>query len=271
MKELIQEKRWEIFANLVEGINFKTKFGILWNESITISIEELWEEICEFLPAEYKKDATMLRFVKDITQENLYGYKLIYLDHMMQRKKEGEYPNLKSIVLGTDKLREAFYASKYMNPNPENKHLMRLPEMEHMAALFLEQQKVHEWQQTVCEINEKVVKLEEAYKRAEKRDKRLETLLREILVWRNNEFRMGHEKSLWKLDEIMRNVGVAAFRSEDGCMYDPEKHEAEAILPCDEEEKMGRIAESSVPGYFYQGKVLVREDVVVYKGGVQHG
>ena len=52
-------------------------------------------------------------------------------------------------------------------------------------------------------------------------------LLKEILAWRNNEFKMGHEMNFWKLDEIVRNVGVVPFQSEEGYMYDPEKHEEE--------------------------------------------
>ena len=115
-----------------------------------------------------------------------------------------------------------------------------------------------------------VSQLLDSYKRAEKRDKRFEQLLKEILIWRNNEFRMGHEMSLWKLDEIMKYAGAVSFQSKEGCMYDPERHEAEVILSCDDEEKMGKIAKSSAPGYIFQGKVLLNEDVVVYRGGIRH-
>ena len=82
---------------------------------------------------------------------------------------------------------------------------------------------------------------------------------------------MGHELSLWHLDEIWKQAGAVPFQTQEGDEYDADKHEVVELSQCKEPEQEGYIAKSLAQGYMFQGKVLLKEDVAVYKGGEWHG
>ena len=287
LRGFYQEEKWNLFCNLVIARQKKIKIALGVEDNFIR--ENFMADMYRLLPNDYALNTSMVsagicpqtlfhfRLVSETGADDLRQYKYVPLKTFLRSNiVKKEYSNLKKLVLAPNKIRDEFYASKHMNPYPAYDCLMSFSAMEHAAKKFLEDKNMlaeperdfQELKRVVLEEKEMVAELLDSYKRVEKRDKRFEMLLKEILAWRNNEFRMGHEMNFWKLDEIMRNVGVVPFQSEEGYMYDPEKHEEEEILPCDEEDKMCRIVKSCAPGYFFQGKVLLREDVIVYKGGV---
>lgn len=283
-KGLYQEEKWNLFLNLIYARQKNIKIALGVDESV--NREEFMADIYRFLPNDYALNTSMLtagtcpqtlfhlRFVSNTGEDDLRHYKYVSLASFLRTKLgDKEYPNLKRIVLAPNKLRDEFYASKHMNRCPEYDHLMSFSAMEHAAKNFLEDKKMltepekdfEELKRVVLEGKEMVAELLDVHRRVEKKDRRFEMLLKEILVWRNNELKMGHEVSLWKLDEILRNAGAVPFCSEENSMFDPGKHEVVRISPCNEAEQTGHIAESLAQGYWFQGKVLLKEDVVVYK------
>ena len=289
-KGFYQEEKWNLFCNLIFARQKNIKIALGVGEYI--NREQLMADMYRILPNDYALNTSMLsagicpqtrfhfRLVTETGADDLRQYKYVALNRFLRSNPiDEEYPNLKKLVLAPNHIRDEFYASEHMNLYPEYNYLMCFSAMEHAAKLFLEDKDMladsekdfQELKRVVLDEKEMVTQLLDSYKRAEIRDKRFKIFLKEILIWRNNEFRMGHEMSFWKLDEIMKNAGVVSFQSEEGCMFDPEKHELEELVICDDEEKMGRIVKSAAPGYIFQGKVLLREDVVAYKGGVHHG
>ena len=290
MKGLYQIEKWNLFVHLIYARQKDMKLAVVLNESV--DRQQLAADIYHLLPNSYAVNTSMLtagscpgalfhlRFVSETGGEDTRGYKMVTWNSLLRRSLlEQTYPNLKRLVLSVNKLRDEFYASKHMNPVLNGGRFMTFGDMEYAAKKFLEDKKmrteqeeeIHELKRVVLEEKELVSELLDNYKRAEKRDQRFEKLLKDILVWRNNEVKMGHELSLWHLDEIWKQAGAVSFQSKEGDEYDADKHEVVEFSKCEELDQAGRIAKSLAQGYLLQGKVLLKEDVVIYKGGEWHG
>lgn len=261
LKGFYPEEKWNLFCNLIFARQKNLKLAVLLNESINRDL--LTADIYRLLPNDYAVNTSILtagncsqtmfhlRLVSETGEEDLRKYKCVSLNQLLRTKSEKqEYPNLKKIVLAPNKIRDEFYASKYMNRYSEYDRLMSFSSMERAAQMFLKDKKM---------------KIEQ-----DRSEKRFEQLLKEILVWRNNEVKMGHTASLLQLDEILKKAGAIPFHTKEKMMYDPGKHEVVSISPTENPEESGKIAESFMQGYLFEEKVLLKEDVVVYRGGGQH-
>lgn len=290
LKGLYQIEKWNLFVHLIYARQKNMKLAVILSENV--DREQLAADIYRLLPNEYAMNTSMLtagncpgalfdlRFVSETGQEDTRNYKMVSWNSLMRRNLlDQTYPNLKRLVLSVNKLRDEFYASKHMNPVSEHKGFMTFGDMEYAAKKFLEDKKmrteqeeeIQELKRVIWEEKELVTELVDRCKRAERRDQRFEKLLKDILVWRNNEVKMGHELSLWHLDEIWKQAGAVPFQTQEGDEYDADKHEVVEFSQCKEPAQEGYIAKSLAQGYLFQGKVLLKEDVAVYKGGEWHG
>lgn len=237
MKKLYQDEQWNLFNNMMLTHLINGKLAFVVDESV--DREVILSQIQELLP---KKVQVPIEFVSSVNEKNRYGYRYVFWDSFVRYKHvKKAYPNLKRVVLDSD-LRREFYESKHMELRFGYDPAKGFETMEHAASKFLEDKNM-------------LVDAEEMY----------ESLLKAILIWRNKEIKMGHPISIDVLDKLTDIAGAVPFLTEEGDAYDSNRHEVVSVLPCEEPEKVGLIAEVVSQGYLFQGEVLVKADVKVYK------